>query len=166
MLLTIACQKKQLTATLVIGPDNNANALVITGYSFNSAVFYLNPINSSGYYDTTLHQTFIVANEDTDSLHLQLIIRFNGEASFIAQDTIPGHYNETDSMMITNKNGQKTTFYSPVYVKNYLYITEYGSVGGYIEGLISGNFVNSFNKLDSLKISNGRFSVLRLPDVY
>ena len=166
LLIITSCQKKEVTAPLVIGPDNNPNALVISGYGFTSTVFYLNPGVSAGHYDTTLHQTFITAKEDTDSLHLELLIRFNGESQFVSIDTIPKLYNATDSITITNKNSQKVTYYSPVYIKNYLDIINYDNVGGHIRGLILGDFVNSFNNRDTLKISNGRFSVTRLPDVY
>src|SRR6185437_9886639 len=110
--IIISCQKKEITSPLVLGSGNNPNALVITGYGFNSIAFYLNPSNSAGHYDTSLHQTFIAANEDTDSLHLELLIRFNGESAFSFNDTIPKFYNATDSLTITNKNNQKVTYYS------------------------------------------------------
>ena len=139
--------------------------MVITGRGFNAALFYLDFASNAADYDTTLHQTFIYAYSDSDSLFIQLSIRFNGEGTFVYNDTIPKLYNATDSITITNKNSHKSTYYSPVYIKNYLNITGYDNVGGHIKGLISGAFVNSFNKLDSLKISNGRFSVMRLPDV-
>jgi hypothetical protein len=164
LLLVISCKPKDLTPPLIIGSGNNPNALVITGYGFSSTVFYLNSDTNRGSYDTAHQWTFIKVGGDTDSLHIQLLIRFNGEGTFVYNDTIPKLYNATDSMTITNKNSQKTTYYSPVYVENYLNITGYDNVGGKINGVISGAFVNSFNKFDSLKISNGRFSVPRLPD--
>jgi len=140
--------------------------MVITGYGYSNATILFNTANSSGYYDTAFHKTFVNLVEDTDSLHFQVHFHFNGNTYFAAQDTIPGPDNVSDTIVITNKNNQKTTVYRPTYANDFLTINTYDNAGGHINGVFSGSFINSSNLKDTLIVSNGRFSILRLPDVY
>jgi len=165
LLFIFSCKPQDLTSPLTIGPTNNPNALVITGHGFSSAVFYLNSPLNGGYYDTSFHQTIISAGADTDSIQIQVFISFSGASSFIYNDTIPKLYDATDSLLVISKASQKKTYYRPLYINNYMDITSYDNAGGHIKGSISGTYLNPLNNLDSLKIFNGRFSVLRLPDV-
>jgi len=166
LLIIFSCKPKYLTPPLSIGEGNNANAMVITGYGYSGATFYFNFAKDTGFYDTTQHQTSLYAVEDTDSLHLQVRIHFSGEATFLGQDTLPGLYNVSDTILFTNKNSLKTTTYGFVAFRNYLTITGYDNAGGHIEGVFSGAFVNTLPPLDTLRVSNGRFAVTRVPDHY
>jgi len=148
----------------VIGPDNIANGMAISGAGFSNTVFYLS--TTAGYYDTSLHQTFLSLVEDSNSVNITIHFHFNGEANFNAQDTLPGPYNVSDTITIYNQLSKKTIVYWPLYTNDILNITTYDNVGGHIDGAFSGTYLNNTDVLDTLKVSNGRFSIIRLPDVY
>ncbi len=140
--------------------------MVISGDGFSGTTFYFNTANSSGYYDTSFHQTSLSLVEDTDSINLQIHFHFSGETYFAAQDTLPGLNNVSDTILIANKSSQKFNIYRPLYINDFLTITSFDNAGGHINGVFSGFYINNSNYKDTLKVSNGRFSIIRLPDVY
>lgn len=165
-LLITSCSKKEISKPLIIGSNNNANAMVLSGYGFLNTTFVFNQGDCSGYYDTTLHITSINLSGDTDSVGVSLFIHFNGESVFAAQDTLPGPNNVSDTIAFYNRNTQNHTYYYPLYLNDVLMITAFNNPGGVINGTFSGPYINKANFHDTLKVTNGRFSVTRLPDVY
>src|SRR6185312_5322728 len=140
--------------------------MIVSGNGLSNTTLNFKAGDCKGFYDTSLHITSIYLSTDTDSVTLQVHIHFNGESAFNAQDTLPGLYNVSDTIVFYNENTQNHTYYLPVYVNDLLTITTFDSPGGHINGVFSGPYINQRNVLDTLKVTNGRFSILRLPDVY
>jgi len=162
-----ACQKSEITAPFVYNSINYPNGFAITGDGYSSLMINMNESNTlTGYYDTSLHITFIDTKGDTNSYHAEMLVKFIEIYPSTYLSTALDTLRSPDSIIIKINTASQNQVYSSVPKKSFLNISKYYDVNGRILGSFYGSFINLTNPKDTVIIADGRFSVMRLPDKY
>jgi hypothetical protein len=164
-----SCKEKEISAPFISTLSNNANGFVISGDNYVSSLFLMNLADSNnGYYDTTMqrNRTFVNAVGDSIKSHINVQLNFLGSPGYAnARDTSLTKH-DIVNIKLFDKTSQVSFNYASVPGKTLLFITKYDYYNGRISGSFRGPFVNLSQLSDTVKITDGRFSVLRLPDKY